>query len=55
MCFLAGGYMNIEIHSDFSEPNLDEIKEVYTSVGWTKHTNEIITQVFEISNVIALV
>ncbi|WP_442853987.1 GNAT family N-acetyltransferase [Bacillus sp. FJAT-18017] len=47
--------MNIEIHSDFSKANLEEIKEVYTSVGWTKHTNEIIRQVFEISNVIALV
>ncbi|MED1470634.1 GNAT family N-acetyltransferase [Bacillus salipaludis] len=47
--------MDIEIHSDFSNANLDEMKEVYVSVGWTKHSNEIIKQVFEASNVIALV
>jgi ribosomal protein S18 acetylase RimI-like enzyme len=47
--------MDINIHSDFANANLDEMKEVYASVGWTKHTNEIIRQVFEVSNVIALV
>ena len=47
--------MDIEIHSDFSNANLDEMKEVYASVGWTKHTNEIIRQVFKASNVVALV
>ncbi|WP_232700108.1 GNAT family N-acetyltransferase [Brevibacillus daliensis] len=47
--------MDIRIHSDFSNANLDEMKEVYASVKWTKHTNEIIKQVFEASNVIALV
>ncbi|WP_044748437.1 GNAT family N-acetyltransferase [Bacillus alveayuensis] len=46
--------MDIKIHSDFSNANLDEMKEVYRSVGWTKHTKEIIKQVFEASNVIAL-
>ncbi|NNV08086.1 GNAT family N-acetyltransferase [Geobacillus sp. C56-T2] len=46
--------MDIKIHSDFSNANLDEMREVYCSVGWTKHTNEIIKQVFEASNVIAL-
>ncbi|WP_238579194.1 GNAT family N-acetyltransferase [Neobacillus niacini] len=35
--------------------NLDEMKEIYASVGWTKHTKEIIKQVYEASNVIALV
>lgn len=45
--------MKPEIHSDFSIVNLDEMKEIYTSVGWTKHSNEIIKQVFEASNVIA--
>jgi hypothetical protein len=30
------------------------MKEVYESVGWTKHTEEVIQQVFEASNVIAL-
>jgi ribosomal protein S18 acetylase RimI-like enzyme len=47
--------MDIEIHSDFANANLDEIKDVYASVGWMKHTNEIIRQVFEASNVVALV
>lgn len=47
--------MDMEIHSDFTNANLDEMKEIYTSVGWTKHTNEIIRQVFEASNVVALV
>jgi len=46
--------MEIEIHGDFSNANLDEMREVYQSVGW-RHTNEIIKQVFEASNVIALV
>ncbi|WP_088044657.1 GNAT family N-acetyltransferase [Bacillus sp. EAC] len=47
--------MNIQIHDDFSNANLNEMKEVYGSVGWTKQTNEIIKQVFGASNVIALV
>lgn len=47
--------MDIVIQSDFAHANLDEMKEVYASVGWTKHTNEIIRQVFEASNIIALV
>ncbi|MFC7391993.1 GNAT family N-acetyltransferase [Scopulibacillus cellulosilyticus] len=47
--------MDIQIHGDFSHANLNEMKEVYHSVGWTKHTNEIIKQIFEASNVIALV
>ena len=47
--------MDIEIHSDFANANIDEIKDVYASVGWMKHTNEIIRQVFEASNVVALV
>lgn len=51
---MAGGvYMDISIDSDFSTANLDEMKEVYASVGWTNHTKEIIKQVFEASNVIA--
>lgn len=47
--------MDIKIHSDYANANIDEINEVYSSVGWTKHTNEIIRKVFEASNVIALV
>jgi len=47
--------MDLSIHSDFSKVNLDEMKGIYSSVGWTKHTKEIIKQVFDASNVIALV
>ncbi|TDK55337.1 GNAT family N-acetyltransferase [Bacillus salipaludis] len=47
--------MDIEIQSDFTNSNLDEMKEIYASVGWTKHTNEIIRKIFDESNVIALV
>lgn len=46
--------MEIKIQSDFSIANLDQMMEVYHNVGWTKHTNEIIQQVFKASNVIAL-
>ncbi|MBM7644088.1 ribosomal protein S18 acetylase RimI-like enzyme [Scopulibacillus daqui] len=45
--------MDITIHSDFSQASLDEIREVYRSVGWTKHSNDIIKQIFEASNVLA--
>lgn len=38
--------MDIKIHSDFYNVNLNEMLEVYRSVGWTKHTNEIIRQEF---------
>lgn len=44
----------MEILSDFSKANLDEMLDIYASVGWSKHTKEIIQQVFEASNVIAL-
>lgn len=47
--------MNLEIQSDFTNVNIEEMKEVYASVGWLKHTNEVIQQVFEASNVIAIV
>ncbi|WHX98082.1 GNAT family N-acetyltransferase [Neobacillus sp. DY30] len=47
--------MDLEIHSDFTKVNLDEMKDIYVSVGWTKHSNEMIKQVFEASNVFAFV
>ncbi|MBO9128534.1 GNAT family N-acetyltransferase [Bacillus sp. 165] len=47
--------MEVRIHSDFTNANLYEMEDVYYSVGWTKHTSEIIKQVFGASNVIALV
>ncbi|MFD0824192.1 GNAT family N-acetyltransferase [Neobacillus sp. M.A.Huq-85] len=43
--------MELQIHHEFSQINLEEMREVYESVDWTKHTNEIIKQVFEASNV----
>lgn len=46
--------MNIKINSDFSKVNLEEMKDIYQSVGWLKHSNETIKQIFEASNVIAL-
>jgi ribosomal protein S18 acetylase RimI-like enzyme len=46
--------MDIIIHGDFSNVNLEEMKKIYQSVGWLKHSNDIIKQVFEASNVIAL-
>lgn len=32
----------------------DEMQKVYASVGWTKHAKEIIMQIFEVSNIIAI-
>ncbi|MGX6444852.1 GNAT family N-acetyltransferase [Neobacillus sp. K501] len=46
--------MSMEILSDISKANLDEMLDIYASVGWSKHTKEIIQQVFEASNVFAL-
>ncbi|WP_310174825.1 GNAT family N-acetyltransferase [Neobacillus niacini] len=43
--------MDIQLYHDFSRINLDDMREVYESVGWTKHRNEIIKQVFDASNV----
>lgn len=46
--------MNISICENMKQANLTEMREVYASVGWMKHTNDRIKQVFEASNVIAL-
>lgn len=46
--------MDIKIHNDLSKANWEEMKEVYQSVGWRKHSNDIIKKVFEASNVIAI-
>lgn len=47
--------VDMQIHSNFSKGNLDEMREVYRSVGWMKHSNEIVEQIFEASNVVAIV
>lgn len=46
--------MNIHIYRDLSKANWQEMKDVYESAGWTKHSEEIIQQVFEASNVVSL-
>jgi hypothetical protein len=28
--------MDLKIHSDFSKANLDEMRGIYNSVGWTR-------------------
>ncbi|GER66553.1 hypothetical protein BpJC7_15290 [Weizmannia acidilactici] len=39
--------LDIKILDDFSQANLDEMVEIYQSVGWNNHTKAIITQVFQ--------
>jgi GNAT superfamily N-acetyltransferase len=46
--------VNIHVYRDLSKANWQEMKDVYESVGWMKHSKEIIQQVFEASDVIAL-
>ncbi|ALF10720.1 GNAT family N-acetyltransferase [Parageobacillus thermoglucosidasius] len=46
--------MDFYIDRDLSKANWREMKDVYESVGWTKHTEEVIQRVFQASNVIAL-
>ncbi|WP_335871487.1 GNAT family N-acetyltransferase [Bacillus sp. 2205SS5-2] len=43
--------MDVKVHHDFSIVNLDEMNEIYSLVGWTKHTKENIKLVFDASNV----
>lgn len=43
----------VEIHHDFSKVSLDQLEVIYKSVGWEKHTQAIIQQVFEASNIYA--
>lgn len=46
--------MSIRILNHFEEDKLHEIKEVYHSVGWTKHTNEVISKLFHRSDVVSI-
>ncbi|WP_026676316.1 GNAT family N-acetyltransferase [Fictibacillus gelatini] len=41
--------MKVNIHNDKTNANWEEVKEVYASAGWNKHTIEIIQKVFEAS------
>jgi predicted N-acetyltransferase YhbS len=42
------------IERDLQQADWKRMKEIYESVGWTKHTEEIIERVFRASNVVAL-
>ncbi len=37
--------MDLVIHTDLSIANIDEMKEIYHSVGWERHTNEVISTI----------
>ncbi|WP_440480402.1 GNAT family N-acetyltransferase [Rossellomorea aquimaris] len=47
--------MKLEITEEYCSGDLEEMKAVYQSVGWMKHSAEVIKQVFESSNVIVIV
>lgn len=47
--------MKLDIKEEFHSGDLEEMKAVYQSVGWIKHSPEVIKQVFESSNVIVIV
>ena len=47
--------MYLEIQENVFVEDLEEMKEVYQSVGWMKHTNDVIRQVFEASDIKVLV
>lgn len=42
--------MDVKLHNDFASANLGGMQQVYASVGWTKHTPDVIRKVFEASN-----
>ena len=41
--------MDINLHNEFASANLDEMRQVYSSVGWMKHNTDIIRRVFNAS------
>ncbi|MFC7784185.1 MULTISPECIES: GNAT family N-acetyltransferase [unclassified Rossellomorea] len=45
--------MEINIYHKFDSNKLDEICEVYQSAGWLKHSNEVITKVFQRSDIVS--
>jgi ribosomal protein S18 acetylase RimI-like enzyme len=42
-------------HENLTNINWKEMKEVYESVGWMKHTTEVIQTVYKASNVVVIV
>ena len=47
--------MYLELQEDVFVEDLEEMKEVYQSVGWMKHTNSVIRQVFDASDIKVIV
>jgi len=46
--------MEILIKNHFSIEQLEEMKKIYHLVGWNRHNKEIIKQIFENSNLVAV-
>ncbi|MGD6956776.1 GNAT family N-acetyltransferase [Rossellomorea aquimaris] len=44
--------MDIKIHNRFDPDKLDEICAVYQSAGWLNHSNDVITKVFQRSDIV---
>ncbi|MGM0750604.1 MAG: GNAT family N-acetyltransferase [Bacillota bacterium] len=44
--------MEIGIHNKYDPDKIDEIRAVYQSAGWLKHSNEVITKVFQRSDIV---
>lgn len=47
--------MNFTFQEDLANVDWGEMKNVYQSVGWNKHTEEIIQTVFQASSVVIIV
>jgi len=47
--------MEFSFQEDLTNINWEEMRQVYQSVGWSKHTEEIIQTVFQASNVVVIV
>jgi ribosomal protein S18 acetylase RimI-like enzyme len=46
--------LDVKIHNDFSLANLDEMQQVYASVGWMKHNKDIISKIFNASTQVTI-
>jgi hypothetical protein len=52
---MGGESMYLEIQEEVFGEDLEEMKEVYQSVGWMKHTRDVIKQVYDASDIKVLV
>ncbi|WP_430336940.1 GNAT family N-acetyltransferase [Rossellomorea vietnamensis] len=46
--------MSVRILNRFEPERLNEMKDVYHSVGWLKHTDEVISKIFIRSDIVSL-